>query len=111
MPLSNDERRRRVLPGQPVYFRNPQHEAVAWDILEKSKAAKLETLPASSRIFISKSKQLTFDEKDISAALASVMNRNGSPGVVEVLRDLLLQQHGDINFCRKKSTNIITAND
>jgi hypothetical protein len=72
-------------------------------MLEAAKAVKLESLSRFKRMLVSKARRRKFDHEEISEQLLSAVIDGRHPGIVEVLRDLILAQGGDINYCRRKS--------
>jgi len=124
MPLLQSERRTRITQfatewgirnarnvkpidrGQTITFKIPSDVDVAHGHLDAVHSAKNESdqRKGLSKVFTSKPKASQYKAREISTALLSVVQNSGSPGVVEVLLELLLQQNGDVNVIRKSTT-------
>lgn len=87
-------------------FRTPQDEAIAYEILARKKEVKIESRSRVSRVFMTKSKRTKYNPREIHRALESAVNgqERAGPGIVEVLRDLLVAEGGDVNIIPPKKT-------
>jgi ankyrin repeat protein len=80
-------------------FRTSQDETVAHEMLARNKDVKIENRSRFSRAFTTKAKRTKYSDREIYRVLLSVVKaENASPGVVEVLTDLFIEQRGDVNF-------------
>jgi len=92
--------------GLNITFKAPGDLEVAQGCIDAVQAAKVESEKRGgmSKIFTSKPKASKYKPREITAALQSVIQTAGSPGVVEILLELLLQHGGDVNVTRKSTT-------
>ena len=124
MPLLQSERRTRTVQfakqwglrnprvvkpidrGLNITFKAPGDLEAAQRHINTVQTAKLESEKrhGMSKIFTSKPKGSKYKTREITAALQSVVQAAGPPGVVEVLLELLLQHDGDVNITRKSTT-------
>jgi hypothetical protein len=81
-------------------FRTPHDQDIVDKILLRNKEEKIESRSSLKKHFMRKSKRTKFSQREIFRALASVVNgqERAGPGAVEILRDLLIAQGGDVNF-------------
>jgi hypothetical protein len=92
--------------GLNITFKAPGDLEAAQGRIYAVQTAKLESEKrhGMSKIFTSKPKASKYKAREITAALQSVIQVAGPPGVVEVLLELLLQHDGDVNITRKSTT-------
>jgi ankyrin repeat protein len=99
---------RQRIPGLPITFRDDRDRDTAIIRLTEAKNAEIEA-SAWKRIFIWNSARGTrFSRKDVAAQLQSAVKSPRNLGLVEVLRDMLLAQQGDINYLRQRSSGWIS---
>ncbi|KAH8661680.1 hypothetical protein BGZ60DRAFT_433482 [Tricladium varicosporioides] len=94
---------RQQIPGRLATFRTNQDEDHAHMLLAASKEEKIEGYWYLKRKSISKKKRATYKDKEIAAQLLAAVQARHTPGTVEVLRDMLRAQNGDINYIWKKN--------
>lgn len=92
--------------GLNITFKAPCDLETAQGRIEAVQTAKPESEKRHgiSKILTSKPKASKYKAREITAALQSVVQDAGPPGVVEVLLELLLQHEGDVNIIRRSTT-------
>jgi hypothetical protein len=92
--------------GFNITFKAPGDLEIAQGCIDAVQVAKAESEKRGgmSKMFTSKPKASKHKPREITAALQSVIQTAGSPGVVEILLELLLQHGGDVNITRKSTT-------
>jgi hypothetical protein len=93
---------RQHIPGRRITFKTIQDEETAQEMLRASKDAKIEALWRIRRLLITKKSRSTFSDKEIHTELFTAVKVGTSPGLVEVLRDLLIEAGGDLNFTQRE---------
>ncbi|KAG9237003.1 hypothetical protein BJ875DRAFT_191720 [Amylocarpus encephaloides] len=96
---------RQQIPGRSNGFRIPQDEEAAQSMLRATKLAKYNELGLIRRFFVTNRSLTTFNYKEIHEELQIAIAYGDRPGLVEVLRDMLTEHGGKVDFYREKSTS------
>lgn len=95
---------RKHIPTNSNIFQTSEDVETAMEMLEAARKARLESLSRFKQL-LSKVRRKNFDHEEISEQLLAAVKDGRYPGVVETLRNLILDQGGDINYCRRKNTS------
>jgi hypothetical protein len=93
---------RQHIPGRQPTFKTTQDEETAQEMLRTAKIAKINELWRIRQLMISQKSRNTFSDKEIHTELSTAVKVGTSPGVVEVLRDLLISAGGDLDYSQRE---------